>query len=107
MYLSSFVISSPFLAAIDLTGRNCPILWLLPLVTVLVTAFVVVVVGVVVVAVVDVDVDATAADWAASPAQLVLAAVGQPVSSASELILRCDPLQLLPHEIFTEQLILS
>lgn len=29
------------------------------------------------------------------------------VSSVKELILRCEPLQLLPQEIFTEQLILS
>lgn len=106
MYLSSFVVSSPFLTAIDLTGRGGASLWL-PLVSVLgLTVFVVVVVDVV--AVVDVEVDATAVGWPAKPAQLVLATtVGHVVSSARELILRCDPLQLLPQEIFTEQLILS
>lgn len=105
MYLSSFVVSSPFLAAIDLTGRGGASLWLvvpLPLVSVLGLT-----VGVDVEAVVDVDVDARAVGWPARPAQLALPAVGHVVSSASELILRCDPLQLLPHEIFTEQLILS
>lgn len=105
MYLSSFVVSSPFLEAIDLTGRGGASLWL-PLVSVLgLTVLVVVVVDVV--AVVDVDVDATAFGWPAKPAQLVLPVVGHVVSSARELILRCDPLQFLPHEIFTEQLILS
>lgn len=48
--------------------------------------------------------------WAAwrPTAQLVDTATFEGhVSSARELILRCEPLQLLPQEIFTEQLILS
>lgn len=32
---------------------------------------------------------------------------GHVVSSANELILLCDPLQLFPDDIFTEQLIIS
>lgn len=98
MYLSSFVVSSPFLAVIDLTGRDGASLWLL----------VVSVLGLTVLVMVDVDVvavvDTTAVGW---PAQLALPLVGHVVSSARELILRCDPLQFFPHEIFTVQLILS
>ena len=110
MYLSSFVVSSPFLAAIDLMGRGGAILWPPPpppppLTVLEVTVLVVVAVDVV--AVVDVDVDATVAGWAARPAQLAFPLGEHVVSSARELILRCDPLQPLPHEIFTEQLILS
>lgn len=103
MYLSSFVVSSPFLAAIDRTGRGGAILWP-ALVTVAAEVTVLVVVAVDVVDVVDVDVDV---GCTARPAQLAPPAAGHVGSSARELILRCDPLQLLPHEIFTEQLILS
>lgn len=101
MYLSSFVVSSPFLAVIDLTGRDGASLWLL----------VVSVLGLTVLVMVDVDVvavvDTTAVGWPARLAQLALPLVGHVVSSARELILRCDPLQFFPHEIFTVQLILS
>lgn len=85
---------------IDLTGRDGASLWLL----------VVSVLGLTALAMVDVDVvavvDTTAVGWPARPAQLALPPV-EHVSSARELILRCDPLQFFPHEIFTVQLILS
>jgi len=120
MYLSSFVVSSPFLAAIDLTGRGGTTLWLAAaivatvltaavLIAGLATATVLVLVVVAFVAM-ALDVDA-AVGWTACcrQAQLLAAALGGHAlaSSARELILRCEPLQLLPHEIFTEQLILS
>lgn len=132
MYLSSFVVSSPFFAAIDLTGRGGTTLWLPAAVaatlmpaamvaTVVLTVVVpmpMVVVMVVVAAVVMIaelltaDVlDAATIGWTACrQGQLLLATEfgGHAlVSSAKELILRCEPPQLLPHEIFTEQLILS
>lgn len=101
------MVSSPFLVAIDLTGRGGAILCTaLPLTAL--GARGLKVVGADVVAVVDGHVDRTVAGGAARPTQLPLPLVEHVVSSASELILRCDPVQPLPHdEIFTEQLILS
>lgn len=81
---------------------------LVVVITGLLKATVTVVVEVVLVVVIELDVDDDG--WAAwrPTAQLVdTAAFEGHVSSARELILRCGPLQLLPQEIFTEQLILS
>jgi len=122
MYLSSFVVSSPFLAAIDLTGRGGTTLWLAAAIVATVLTAAVLIAGlatatellVLVVAAfvaMALDVDAAVGCWTACcrQAQLLAAALGGHAlaSSARELILRCEPLQLLPHEIFTEQLILS
>lgn len=63
-------------------------------------------VTVVVVLVVVVELEVDDVGWWPT-AQLVDAAFEGHVSSARELILRCEPFQLLPQEIFTEQLILS
>lgn len=66
-------------------------------------------VTVVVVLVVVVELDVDEVGWRPT-AQPVVAFEGHDVvvvSSARELILRCEPFQLLPQEIFTEQLILS
>lgn len=84
------------------------VVMLVVVITGLLKATVTVVVAVVLVVVVEHDVDDVG--WAAwrPTAQLVdTAAFEGHVSSARELILRCGPLQLLPQEIFTEQLILS
>jgi len=119
MYLSSFVVSSPFLAAIDLTGRGGTTLWLAAAIvaTVLTAGGAVVPIAglatatVLLLVVTMLDVDA-AVGWTAccrQAPQLLGAALGGHAlaSSVRELILRWEPLQLLPHEIFTEQLILS
>lgn len=80
---------------------------LVVVITGLLKATVTVVVAVVLVVVVKLDVDDVG--WAAwwPTGQLVDTAFEGHVSSARELILRCEPLQFLPQEIFTEQLILS
>lgn len=96
-------------AVVAATGAAVVMVVVLVVVTTgLLKATVTVVVAVVLVVVVELDVDDVG--WAAwwPTAQLVDAATFEGhVSSARELILRCEPLQLLPQEIFTEQLILS
>lgn len=80
---------------------------LVVVITGLLKATVTVVVAVVLVVVVKLVDDVGWAAWWPT-AQLVDTATFEGhVSSARELILRCEPLQFLPQEIFTEQLILS
>lgn len=94
------------LAAVAATGAAVVMVAVLVVVmTGLLKATVTVLVAVVLVVVVELDVDDVG--WWPT-AQLVDAATFEGhVSSARELILRCEPLQLLPQDIFTEQLILS